>query len=45
MFVNVRWSSEHALADTMTNLAGREVAMLRQLTDVDDAASYRDFRQ
>jgi rSAM/selenodomain-associated transferase 1 len=43
MFVNVRWSSEHALADTMTNLAGREVAMLRQLTDVDDAASYRDF--
>ena len=43
MFADVRWSSEHALADTITNLAGREVAMLRQLTDVDDAASYREF--
>lgn len=43
MFGNVRWSSEHALSDTMANLAGRQVAMARQLADVDDAASYRDF--
>ncbi len=43
IFANVRWSSEHALADTMANLPGRGAGMLRQLTDVDDAASYRDF--
>jgi rSAM/selenodomain-associated transferase 1 len=43
MFANVRWSSEHALGDTMRNLAGREVARVRQLADVDDAASYRHF--
>jgi len=43
MFGHVRWSSEHALADTMANLPGRSIGMLRQLTDVDDAASYRDY--
>lgn len=43
MFANVRWSSEHALADTMANVADRQVAVVRQLTDVDDAASYREF--
>lgn len=43
IFDNVRWSSEHALADTMTNLGGASTAMLRQLADVDDAASYRDW--
>jgi rSAM/selenodomain-associated transferase 1 len=43
MFANVRWSSEHALGDTMANLKNRPVAMVRQLADVDDAASYRDF--
>jgi uncharacterized protein len=43
MFANVRWSSKHALADTMANLPGRSIGMLRQLADVDDAASYRDF--
>jgi len=43
MFAGVRWSSEHALADTMANLAGRQVAMMRQLADVDDATSYRDY--
>ncbi len=40
-FANVRWSSEHALADTMANLADKEVAMLRPLSDVDDGASWR----
>ena len=45
MFANVRWSSEHALGDTISNLAGREVAKVRQLADVDDAASYRQFMQ
>ncbi|MBN9086742.1 MAG: TIGR04282 family arsenosugar biosynthesis glycosyltransferase [Reyranella sp.] len=40
-FANVRWSSEHALADTVANLADKEVAMLRPLSDVDDGASWR----
>jgi glycosyltransferase A (GT-A) superfamily protein (DUF2064 family) len=40
-FANVRWSSEHALANTLANLAEKEVAMLRQLSDVDDGASWR----
>ena len=37
-FAGVRWSSEHALADTLANLEGRTVAQLRALADVDDAA-------
>jgi rSAM/selenodomain-associated transferase 1 len=45
MFVNVRWSSEYALADTLANVQGRSIGKLRQLTDVDDAASYRDFME
>jgi rSAM/selenodomain-associated transferase 1 len=40
-FANVRWSSEHALADTLANLAENEVAMLRPLSDIDDGASLR----
>lgn len=43
MFGNVRWSSEHALADTMSNLDNVPVKLLRQLADVDDAASYRNW--
>jgi rSAM/selenodomain-associated transferase 1 len=45
MFANVRWSSEHALEDTLANLRGRSVGMLQQLADVDDAASYLHFIQ
>jgi glycosyltransferase A (GT-A) superfamily protein (DUF2064 family) len=37
-FGSVRWSSPHALADTLGNFAGRRVAMLRTLRDVDTAA-------
>jgi rSAM/selenodomain-associated transferase 1 len=37
-FASVRWSTEHALADTLANFAGRRVAMLRTLHDVDTAA-------
>ncbi len=37
-FRRVRWSSEHALADTLRNFAHRKVEMLRTLRDVDDAA-------
>jgi rSAM/selenodomain-associated transferase 1 len=37
-FGGVRWSTEHALADTLANFAGRRVALLRVLRDVDTAA-------
>jgi uncharacterized protein len=40
-FMTVRWSSEHALADTLANLADKEVAMLRPLSDIDDGPSWR----
>lgn len=36
-FAGVRWSSEHALADTVANFRGRRVALLRRLQDVDTA--------
>jgi uncharacterized protein len=38
-FENVRWSSEHALADTLANLAGKSVGFVAPLSDVDDAAA------
>jgi len=37
-FADARWSSEHALADTLRNFPGRRVALLRRLRDVDTAA-------
>lgn len=42
-FVGVRWSTEHALADTMSAMTGRAVAMLRALEDVDDGPSLRRY--
>ncbi len=36
-FVKARWSTEHALADTLANFRGRRVARLRSLRDVDTA--------
>ncbi|HEY1797680.1 MAG TPA: TIGR04282 family arsenosugar biosynthesis glycosyltransferase [Stellaceae bacterium] len=45
-FGNVRWSSPHALADTLGNLPGRiSVGFAGTLSDVDDAASYRRLRR
>ena len=38
-FADVRWSSEHALTDTLANLAGRSVGFAATLDDVDDAAA------
>jgi glycosyltransferase A (GT-A) superfamily protein (DUF2064 family) len=43
MFARVRWSTEHALADTLANLGHRRVAMLDPLDDIDDEAAYRRF--
>jgi rSAM/selenodomain-associated transferase 1 len=36
-FAAVRWSTEHALADTLANFHGRRIALLRTLRDVDTA--------
>ncbi len=41
-FAKVRWSTEHALADTLANFAGRRVALLRWLGDVDTVADFRE---
>lgn len=43
-FCRVRWSTSHALADTIANLKGGTVRMLRVLEDVDDASSFYRFR-
>lgn len=44
-FTGVRWSTPHARADTLNNLTGKRVMMLRELEDIDDGASYRRWRQ
>ena len=36
-FTRVRWSTEHALQDTLANFAHRRVTLLRTLRDVDTA--------
>ncbi len=36
-FAGVRWSTDHALSDTLANFQGRRVALLRRLRDVDTA--------
>jgi uncharacterized protein len=42
LFRGVRWSSEHALADTLANVPRRlRVALAATLDDVDDGAAYR----
>ena len=45
LFRDVRWSTEHALADTLAGLPrGYRAAMLETLDDVDDGAAYRAWR-
>ena len=36
-FRNVRWSSEHALADSVRSLKGKRIALADELSDVDEA--------
>lgn len=43
-FAAVRWSTPHALADTLANFGGRRVSFLRTLRDVDTAADWRQMR-
>jgi len=46
LFEDVRWSTEHALADTLKNVrSGVRVEMLQTLADIDDGAAYRAWRQ
>ncbi len=40
IFADVRWSSPHALADTLSNLEGCSVAFAARLSDVDDAHAF-----
>jgi len=44
-FEGVRWSTEHALEDTLANLVGLDVAFLETLEDVDDGAALSRWRQ
>lgn len=45
LFRNVRWSSRHALADTLANLPpGLDPEMLDELADIDDGDGYRRWR-
>ena len=41
LFQDVRWSTEHALGDTLTNLGGLRVALIDELQDVDTADDLR----
>jgi uncharacterized protein len=40
-FARARWSTEHALADTLANFRGRRMALLRTLHDVDTVQDWR----
>ncbi len=39
-FAIVRWSTDWALEDTLANFVGRQVALLRELRDVDTGADF-----
>jgi uncharacterized protein len=43
-FAGVRWSSEHALSDTLANFVRRRVAFLRTLSDVDTVEDFLQAR-
>ncbi len=42
-FENVRWSSPHALADTLQNLCSHCIAFAATLFDIDTEADYRRY--
>lgn len=44
LFQGVRWSSEHALADTVSSLGGRSLAVIDELQDVDTATDLHNLR-
>jgi rSAM/selenodomain-associated transferase 1 len=46
LFRSVRWSGEHALTDTLTNLgADPDAAFVEMLSDVDRPEDYRDWKK
>lgn len=45
IFENVRWSTEHALADTRANLKDARVALLDTLPDIDTGVDYVRWKQ
>jgi hypothetical protein len=45
LFRDVRWSGPHALADTVANAGSRKVALLTELSDVDDVRDYSARRR
>ncbi len=44
-FAKVRWSSAHALADTLANLKGARIGFLEALADVDTSADLARLRE
>ena len=42
-FSGVRWSSEHALADTISNLKGAPARLVNSLEDIDDGQAFRRY--
>lgn len=45
LFENVRWSTQHALADTIKNAPTNQIGMIETLNDVDEIADYHKFQQ
>ncbi len=45
IFDSVRWSTEHALADTCANLKGARVALLDTLPDIDTGADFARWKR
>ena len=46
LFRGVRWSTDHALADTVANLKGNQThVLLETLDDIDDGEAYRRWRK
>jgi rSAM/selenodomain-associated transferase 1 len=43
-FAGVRWSSAHALADTVASLQGKSIAFAETLGDIDTAEAFREQR-
>ena len=43
-FAKARWSTEHALSDTLLNFKGRRIVLGRRLQDVDTVADLRQVR-
>ena len=44
-FRDVRWSTQHALQDTLRNFHGRKIRELRVLRDIDDGNDHARWRQ